>query len=331
MSENQRTSRSPPVHRRRGVAASCASRCESGWLTQGPKVRRVRSRRFAEVIGVAARVAVDLVHHRRCTSRWRRSASARATRSSSRRSPGWRPPTSCATAARRRSSCDVDRDTFNIDLERRRRLVSPAHRGVIPVHLFGLCADMDAVTRSPADAPVDRRGRRLRGGGGLPRPATPAAWGAAAFSLPSAQVDHHRRGRHGDDRRLASSPTAARRCATTAPACPRSSATRVAPYLASDYRRGRLQLPHDRSAGGDRHRPAPALDALSPSASAGRLVHRRSPTRMAAGAGGARRLRHGWQSYVLRRPRTSAPPSADETCACVHEQRHRRTPGRRTP
>jgi len=41
--------------------------------------------------------------------------------------------------------CDIDPDTYNIDVRLLEDLVTPRTVGVIPVHLFGLCADMDAV------------------------------------------------------------------------------------------------------------------------------------------------------------------------------------------
>jgi perosamine synthetase len=41
--------------------------------------------------------------------------------------------------------CDVDLDTFNIDVSQIEPLIGPNTVGIIPVHLFGLCADMDAV------------------------------------------------------------------------------------------------------------------------------------------------------------------------------------------
>jgi len=40
---------------------------------------------------------------------------------------------------------DVDRTTFNIDLADLRKRLSPRTKAVIPVHLFGLCADIDAI------------------------------------------------------------------------------------------------------------------------------------------------------------------------------------------
>src|SRR6185295_1024906 len=43
--------------------------------------------------------------------------------------------------------CDIDLETFNIDVDQMASLVTPRTVGIIPVHLFGLCADIDAVGR----------------------------------------------------------------------------------------------------------------------------------------------------------------------------------------
>ncbi|MBE0642245.1 MAG: DegT/DnrJ/EryC1/StrS family aminotransferase [Bacteroidales bacterium] len=40
---------------------------------------------------------------------------------------------------------DIDLRTFNIDTQALRRAITPRTRAIIPVHLFGQCADMDAV------------------------------------------------------------------------------------------------------------------------------------------------------------------------------------------
>ncbi len=40
---------------------------------------------------------------------------------------------------------DVDRETFNIDIADLKRRLSPRTRAVVPVHLFGLCADIEAI------------------------------------------------------------------------------------------------------------------------------------------------------------------------------------------
>jgi dTDP-4-amino-4,6-dideoxygalactose transaminase len=41
--------------------------------------------------------------------------------------------------------CDVDPDTYNIDPADLARKITPRTKAVIPVHLFGLCADMDSI------------------------------------------------------------------------------------------------------------------------------------------------------------------------------------------
>jgi perosamine synthetase len=41
--------------------------------------------------------------------------------------------------------CDIDLRTFNIDPEQVNSLITDRTVGIIPVHLFGLCADMDAI------------------------------------------------------------------------------------------------------------------------------------------------------------------------------------------
>lgn len=41
--------------------------------------------------------------------------------------------------------CDIDLKTFNIDVEKIESLITPKTVGIIPVHLFGLCAEMDPI------------------------------------------------------------------------------------------------------------------------------------------------------------------------------------------
>jgi dTDP-4-amino-4,6-dideoxygalactose transaminase len=43
---------------------------------------------------------------------------------------------------------DIDRTTYNIDIEDAARRITPRTKAVIPVHLFGLCADMDALSQA---------------------------------------------------------------------------------------------------------------------------------------------------------------------------------------
>ncbi|MDP3699464.1 MAG: DegT/DnrJ/EryC1/StrS family aminotransferase [Hylemonella sp.] len=49
---------------------------------------------------------------------------------------------------------DVNPETFNIDPADLRRRITPRTRAIIPVHLFGLCADMDAIRAIAGDIPL---------------------------------------------------------------------------------------------------------------------------------------------------------------------------------
>jgi dTDP-4-amino-4,6-dideoxygalactose transaminase len=40
---------------------------------------------------------------------------------------------------------DVDPDTFTLDIEKLRKAITPATKAIIPVHLFGQCADMEPI------------------------------------------------------------------------------------------------------------------------------------------------------------------------------------------
>jgi dTDP-4-amino-4,6-dideoxygalactose transaminase len=49
---------------------------------------------------------------------------------------------------------DIDPDTFNIDPEGVHAAISPRTKAIMPVHLFGLCADMNPLLAAAADAGV---------------------------------------------------------------------------------------------------------------------------------------------------------------------------------
>jgi dTDP-4-amino-4,6-dideoxygalactose transaminase len=50
---------------------------------------------------------------------------------------------------------DIDPATYNIDPKHARSLVTRRTRAIIPVHLFGQCADMDALSKLAADKKID--------------------------------------------------------------------------------------------------------------------------------------------------------------------------------
>ena len=42
---------------------------------------------------------------------------------------------------------DVDKDTFNIDTEKLKQAITPKTKAIIPVHLFGQCANMEEILK----------------------------------------------------------------------------------------------------------------------------------------------------------------------------------------
>ena len=78
---------------------------------------------------------------------------------------------------------DVDPATYNLDPEQLAAGLSPRTRGVIPVHLFGLCADLGAIRRNlPADVFVLEDAACAAGASYHGRPAG-GLGDAAAFSF----------------------------------------------------------------------------------------------------------------------------------------------------
>jgi perosamine synthetase len=115
----------------------------SGWVVQGPFVGQFEER-FAAYIGAAHAAATTS-----CTTALHLAVAALGAK------PGdevivpaftWI-ATANAVAYQGATPrfCDVDLDTFNIDVSQIEPLIGPNTVGIIPVHLFGLCADMDAV------------------------------------------------------------------------------------------------------------------------------------------------------------------------------------------
>ena len=114
---------------------------ESGWVVQGPFVEEFEGK-FSAFTGAAHSIASSS-----CTTALHLAVAALGLR------PGdevivpaftW-----VATAnvveymGGRPVFCDIDLATYNIDVEQAASLIGPRTVGIIPVHLFGLCADMD--------------------------------------------------------------------------------------------------------------------------------------------------------------------------------------------
>ena len=124
-------------------AAAVAEVIASGWLVQGPKVEEFE-RLFSAFTGAAHSVASTS-----CTTALHLALAAIDVK------PGQEvivPAfTWVATAnaveyfGARPVFVDIDPTTFNVDIERLAGAITDRTAGIIPVHLFGLCADMDRV------------------------------------------------------------------------------------------------------------------------------------------------------------------------------------------
>jgi perosamine synthetase len=66
---------------------------------------------------------------------------------------------------------DINIRTFNIDPEDLKRRITPSTKAIIPVHLFGLCADMDAIKAIAGDIPLVEDGACAAGAGYKGKPA----------------------------------------------------------------------------------------------------------------------------------------------------------------
>ena len=123
--------------------SSVVETLRSGWLVQGPKVRQFEEK-WSAFTGAKNSVAVTS-----CTTALYLSLAAL----------GFRPGdeaivpafTWVATAnvvehlGGRVVFCDINLDTFTIDPNQVEHLITPQTRAILPVHLFGLSADMDAI------------------------------------------------------------------------------------------------------------------------------------------------------------------------------------------
>lgn len=66
---------------------------------------------------------------------------------------------------------DIDPVTFNIDTKDLKKRITPQTKAIIPVHLFGLCADIDAVRAMAPNIPIVEDGACAAGAGYKGKPA----------------------------------------------------------------------------------------------------------------------------------------------------------------
>ena len=123
--------------------AAVAEPLRSGWVVQGPKVAEFE-KRFAAFTHAQHAIATS-----NCTTALHIAVAALGLK------PGdevivpaftW---VSTANVVEYMGAkpvfCDIDLATFNIDVTRIESLITPRTVGIIPVHLFGLAADMDPI------------------------------------------------------------------------------------------------------------------------------------------------------------------------------------------
>lgn len=115
----------------------------SGWMTQGPQVAAFE-KLFAEIHGVNHAIAVS-----NCTTALHLALVAAGV------GPGDEvivPAFTWVSTANAAVYCgakpvfvDIDLNTFNMDISKLKAALNNKSKAIIPVHLFGLCADMDAL------------------------------------------------------------------------------------------------------------------------------------------------------------------------------------------
>ncbi len=124
---------------------SVLSPLRSGWLVQGPKVREFEER-WSAFTGAKHSIAVTS-----CTTAIHLSLAALGLQ------PGdevivpaftW---ISTANVVEHLGGtvvlCDIDLNTFNIDVEQLNQKITPKTKAIIPVHLFGLAAEMNEINK----------------------------------------------------------------------------------------------------------------------------------------------------------------------------------------
>src|SRR5690606_17353733 len=124
-------------------AGAVAAVLESGWVSQGPRVEEFE-RAFAEYVGAHHAVATTS-----CTSALHLALIAAGVGEGHEvLAPAFRFVASANTVeycGARPVFVDIEPDSFNIDPTRIDAAITERTRAIMPVHLFGLSADMDRI------------------------------------------------------------------------------------------------------------------------------------------------------------------------------------------
>jgi len=116
---------------------------ESGWIVQGPQVKEFE-KRWSEFTGANNSIAVS-----NCTTALHLSLSALGIGPEDEVIVPSFTFVATANAVLHQGAtpvfCDINIDTFNIDINKIESLITKKTKAIIPVHLFGLSANMDPI------------------------------------------------------------------------------------------------------------------------------------------------------------------------------------------
>jgi perosamine synthetase len=131
---------------------ACREPLFSGWVTQGPKVKEFE-KKFAELHGVSYAHAVS-----NCTTALHLALLAVGVGEGDEVIV---PAFTWVSTANAVLYCnakpvfvDIDPHTFNLDVQKLAGKINAKTKAILPVHLFGLCADMDAIRKIAPGIPL---------------------------------------------------------------------------------------------------------------------------------------------------------------------------------
>ena len=169
---------------------------DSGWLTQGPRVAEFEGL-FAQYHGAAYAIATTS-----CTTAMHLVLAAAGI------GPGDEvlvPAFTWVATANVVLYCgaipilvDVDPLTFNMDPAQAAARVTPRTRAAIPVHLFGLCADIEAIRAALPPGALILEDAACAVGGPIRQGCGGDSGPRRGLLVPPAQDPNHGRGWHGD-------------------------------------------------------------------------------------------------------------------------------------